>query len=191
MADNIQKKNPEKSRLEHFSVRLGLIGGIIGILSFIPQVREFFGWTKSLKYVELKASFPNEKWLEADKKDYAWLVGEWDVPKLRGFTAVFKIENGKLYRQNKGVDHSYQADNFISEWYSIEVHKSTNDILRLAYDKESKWPINFIRKDDNCVCYETERYMADDGSIRSTEGRQMLNIEHTKLSSDGMIYNCH
>lgn len=191
MADSIQKSDIPKSKFEHISVRLGLIGGIIAILSFIPQVREFFGWAKSLKYVELNASFPNEKWLEATKEDYAWLVGEWDVPKLRGFISVFKIENGKLYRQNKGVDHSHPGENFVSEWYSVEAHKSTDNILRLAYTKESNWPVNFIQKEDNCVCYETERYRGDDGSFRSTEGMQMLNIAHTQLSNDGMTYNCH
>lgn len=184
-------KNNKVLRLNNISLWVGLIGGLIGIISFIPQIKDFLGWTQTLKYVELNASFPNEKWLEAKEEDYKWLVGEWDVPKLRGFIAVFKIENRKLFRQNKGTDFLHPEENFISKWYPTKVYKSNNNMLRMAFPEESKWPLSFIRKDDDCACYETERYIDNDGSVKSSDGRQMLNIEHTKLSSDGMIYECY
>lgn len=191
MAENVKVNPKPKFSFESMKTKLGIVGGIIAILGFIPQVREFLGWTKSLNYVEVRGAFPNEKWMEAEEKDFAWLVGEWNVLKLRGFSSIFKIENGLLYRQNKSAGNFNQTDNFVSQWYPVETHINTDGLLHLAYPKESKWPLNFIRKTDDCVCYECERYPADDGTIRSGEQRQMLNAQHTRLSDDGITYTCY
>lgn len=189
MANTSANKGIGKINFEQWSTRLGVMGGLIAILSFIPQVREFFGWTKSLQYVELGASFPNEKWQVAQKKDFAWLEGEWSITRLPGFISVFKIENEKLYRRNKSSG-SYKEDNFETEWVPAKVHISTDGLLRLQYDEKSKWYLNFIRKEDDCMCYESERYTADDGTLRSDRPRQMMNVARTKLSAGGITYSC-
>ena len=191
MAETGKTSQKPKFTFEGMKTKLGIIGGIIAILGFIPQVREFLGWTESFKYVEVRGAFPNEKWMEAQTKDFSWLEGEWSILKLRGFTSSFKIENGVLYRQNKSTGNFNESENFVSPWYPVETHVTTEGLLQLAYPKDSKWPLNFIRKEDDCACYENERYAADDGTITSGDKRQLLNVQHTRLSADGITYTCY
>ena len=184
--------NNTKSRTQKFLGVVGVITAIVTLIELGPKIRDFFLWSKSaVTEVEFKAAFPNEKWTEAEKADYDWLVGEWDIPKLRGFISEYKIENSVLYQKNKGRDHVTPNGTFDTEWIPAKyIYKSDEGQIAVGFAKESQWPISFLRKTDECSCYQGERYRGDDGSVKEGKGRQMLKIGHIEHSADGLTYHC-
>lgn len=138
--------------------------------------------------IELDLSYPKERWRVANEKDYSWLQDEWCYPSNKGLQSRFKVESGKLYRQQYGLSLSQPT-----HWIPIEtIHISNPSTLRLKYPENEEWPVDFFKfeKERKHEFYEYTRNLNDDGTVSSNNKYLVLSCSHCKISEDGQIYKC-
>lgn len=176
----------------HIKKTHAFIAGVFAVLagiSQIPEINEHISdMISEVGTIELSGSYPKEKWRVAKEEDYSWLQDEWCYPSNNGLQSRFKVESGKLYRQQYGSSLSQPT-----HWIPMEtVHISNRSTLRLKYPQSEEWPVDFIEfeKEQPYEIKEYTRGINDDGTVSSNQKFLMLSCKHCKVSQDGGIYNC-
>lgn len=171
---------------------LAIAGSVVAIITGITKYSDVEKFAKEtwakIGTVELKGSYPGERWTSATPEDLQWLVDEWCYPSLRGFVSRFKLEGGKLYRQNEGGPAQYIK----TEWIPITAYRSNRNVLRLTYPPETDWPIDFVAFEPSRTAewQEYTRAINDDGTVVSGDKRLVLSCSRCKVDSMGITYDC-
>ena len=183
---NDAKSLSDSERLDRWDeFQRGILGIKTGSTTDAPKTKQT---QEGSSTIELDGSYPKEKWRIAKKEDYSWLQDEWCYPSNQGLQSRFKIESGKLYRQQYGSSLSQPT-----HWIPIEtIHLSNTSTLRLRYPKSEEWPVDFFQfeKENVHEFYEYTRGTNDDGTVVSNKKNLVLSCKHCKVSQDGAIYNC-
>jgi hypothetical protein len=182
----------QKWTLRRLKRLFGIAASVIAIITGVTKYSEVEKFAKEtwakVGTVELKGSFPGERWQAATQEDIQWLVDEWCYPSLRGFVTRFKLEGGKLYRQNEGGPAQYVK----TAWIPIEAYRSNRNVLRLSYPVEQDWPIDFVVFEPHRTAewQEYTRYINDDGTVAAGEKRLILSCTRCKVDGMGLTYDC-
>lgn len=144
---------------------------------------------KSPTGISLKGSYPGEIWKVAQAADFSWLTDKWCYPSLPGFVTYFRVERGRLFRQNEsGPPRAFKTD-----WIPVEqVHMSNRDVLRISYPRSQDWPIDFIQFEQGRTAEwrEYQRSIKDDGTVQSSAKKLVLSCTRCTLDPQGITYDC-
>lgn len=175
--------NPTIGVIASICTLITTIFATVQILGGIPKTTTDF--IEGLGAVQLTATYPDEKWYDAEPAQYKWLAGEWCYQgALTGHKVAYSVENG-------GISIQYPEG---PELYPYRPYQSNQGVLRLeAY--EAGAPSIFMKHSPKKP-FENQEYsrdVSDNGTI--TNGSTFLSLKCDSCRvflKDGLpVYECN